>query len=140
MRFDSSAGSPQEMRMAESSGARLYGLAPTPTPPRGDCRKQTTSNLRSLLDRRRALLTVVLDASFLRLIDCDDHCGHDGDAGQHIGPQFLLDIARLSLASGFELETPAAKRVRAQDEFRAHLLQALDAQRGHRVCERRNHR
>jgi hypothetical protein len=74
------------------------------------------------------LLTVVPDARFLRLLDGDHHRRNDGDARQHVRAQLFLEIRRFAFAPGLELEAPDAQRVRAEDELRAYLLEALDAQ------------
>jgi hypothetical protein len=59
---------------------------------------------------------------------------------QQVGAEFLLDVRRLALAPRLELEAPEPERVRAGDELRAHLLQALDAGGRHDVGQRRNRR
>src|SRR5829696_1677455 len=78
------------------------------------------------------LLAVISDARLLRLFDRDHHRRHDRHAREKVGAQFLVDLLRNPLAPRLELEAPDAKGIGAQDELRAHLLQALDAKCGSR--------
>src|SRR5258707_322430 len=78
-------------------------------------------------------LTVVPDAGGLRLFDRDHHRRDDRDAGQDVGAKLFLNVLHLAFSPRFELQAPAVERILAQQEFRPHLLQVLDAKAWHRV-------
>src|SRR5262245_19554861 len=77
------------------------------------------------------LLTVVPDTCFLRLLDGDHHRRNDSDARKDVRAQLFLEVRRFAFAPSLELEAPDAQRVRTEDELRAHLLEALDAESRH---------
>ena len=97
-----------------------------------------TKRLLCPLDGAIPSLTVVADPSALRLLDGDDHGRHDRHARRR--------LARSSFSMSAALPLPRASSSRHQppralaqiQECRAHLLQALDAERRHRFGEGRN--